>query len=259
MMAMFRPWVSRTLLAFALFAGGALPASASTGGAAAARDLYVQLCQLSMEVSMMVYDETSDVYRKQARAAEAALQEPAAAVVKDLSAQDAAAGAGAAENFRVMHGSMVGGGEFGEGLLNSGYEAKPHGDYDDNLQQLLAALDKGYNFLGAGSSVETRAYVLVARTVSAYVRMSASPFGSYTASFNTEDSDLTKQVTRVDAVLAELAKKHAADKEKSQRVKRVNAKWQFIRTTILKAGSQATPFIVYRHGGDIMRELKAFN
>lgn len=242
----------------ALAATGASPAFAATG-AALARDVTVQVYELRMEVAMMTYDETSDSYAKDAAKILGTMAAPMDALVKELAAKDATAGATARGNWQAVNGALAGGGEWGEGILKTGYDSRVSAEFDDNSQQIMFAVDKAWSLTGSAATPEARTLVLAARTVANYVQVSASPFGAYTSSFNSEDTDLNKLVPRVDAALGELLKKYAADSEKSARLKRVNAKWQFIRTTILKAGKQATPYIVYKHGGDIIDELKTFN
>ena len=248
---------SLAVLAALLTGGPALAAERS--GAALALDVAVQMFQLRTETSMIVYDETTDVYKKQAAIVLAAAAPSVEASIKDLTAKDAAAGAAVKENWRVIRRSLAGGDEFGPGIFSIGYDAATHGYFDDNAQKMHETLDKTYALSAAEAKVEARAYLLAARTVATYIQASASPFGSYTNSFNTEDSDLTVLVTRLDSAVADLNKKYRSDKEKGEKAKRINAKWQFIRTTILKVGKQSTPMIVYKHGGDIVRELKTFN
>ncbi|MFZ5723861.1 MAG: hypothetical protein ACOY33_09395 [Pseudomonadota bacterium] len=233
------------------FSAPALAAS----GAALARDVVVQVHEVGMEVSMMVYDESSEIYRRQARARLDGLDAPMKQVLAELGTRDAAQAAAATEYWRMIQGSLKGGRDFGAGILNTGYEAKIHGDFDASSQQLTDLLTKAWKLLEKNNAPEARAELLAAKIVSNYVQISGSPFGSFTLSSNTDDSDLAKGVAQLDALLAELAVKYEKDKEKLAKLKRIGAKWQFIRTTILKAGSQATPYIVYKHGGDIMREL----
>lgn len=225
--------------------------------AAEARQVAVHTYQVRIETAMRVYDEGTTEYRQRASAALDALGGPMDALLKDLAGRDATAGAAATTHWREMSGALRGSRDHGAGILASGYDARVYADFDDNSQQLMVLIDKAYK-LGEGAP-EQRAWLLAARVVANYILMSASPFGSYTASFNTDDSDLDALVAQLDKALAELARKHAANAGQAQRIKKLTTKWQFIRTTILKAGSQSTPYIVYKHGGDIIRELQAFN
>jgi len=255
MMRLFAAGLGCALLVF--FSGVA--AAAELSGAALAREASVQMYLLRIETSMIVYDETSDVYVKQARALLEGADASIKSCVRELAKTDAATAASVAENWRVVGLTLRGGGEFGDGIFNIGYDAATHGYFDDNAQKLHDTLEKTYGLSGGKASLESRAYLLAARTVANYIQASANPFGSYTNSFNTEDSDTNVLVTRLDKELAELATKYRNDKERSEKARRINAKWQFIRTTILKVGKQSTPMIVYKHGGDIIRELKTFN
>lgn len=253
-MNVLRMTLATLLVAVTTLAGApALAADAAT----LARQVAVQTYQVRIETAMRVYDEGTSEYRQRARDGLDALSGPMDTLLKDLAGRDATAGAAAATHWREMSGALRGSRDHGAGILATGYDARVYADFDDNGQQLMVLIDKTYK-LGEGTP-EQRAWLLAARVVANYILVSANPFGSYTASFNTDDSDLEGMVTRLDKALAELARKHAANAEQAQRIKKLSTKWQFIRTTILKAGSQATPYIVYKHGGDIIRELQAFN
>lgn len=246
------------LVLLAFWLAGAASAS-EQDGRALALEVAVQMLQLRTQTSMIVYDETTDIYTKQARTQLEQAGLVVDACVKDLAEKDAAAAASIKENWRVIRRSLLGGDELGAGIFNIGYDAATHGYFDDNAQRMFETLDKAYGLTAPEVGVEARAYLLAARTVANYTQASASPFGSFTNSFNNEDADLNVLVTRLDAAMIELGKKYRADKEKSAKAKKINAKWQFIRTTILKVGKQSTPLIVYKHGGDIVRELKTYN
>ncbi len=254
-MNVLRAAAATLLVAVTVLAGGRTAQAADA--AVEARQVAVQTYQVRIETAMRVYDEGTSEYRQRAGTALDSLAGPMDALLKDLAARDATAGAAAMAHWREMSGALRGSRDHGPGILASGYDARVYADFDDNSQQLMVILDKAYK-LGEGAP-EQRAWLLAARVVANYILMSASPFGSYTASFNTEDSDLDAMVLRLDKALAELARKHAANPEQAQRIKKLTTKWSFIRTTILKAASQSTPYIVYKHGGDIIRELQAFN
>lgn len=237
----------------------AMPAArAAEGGATLARDVSVALYGLAGEVSMAMYDDTNPAFAKQARVRLEQMKPQVEAALQELAKIDAAAGTAGQESWQRLHDALVGGGDFGEGLLATGYDAKVHGDFDEGVQQINAALGKAWKQDEGSGSVEGRAYVLSAKTVAAYIKASASPFGSYTNSFN-DDTDPVKLVARLDTAIAELSGKYKGNKENGPKVARVAAKWQFIRTTILKVGKQSTPLIVYKHGGDIVRDLKSLN
>lgn len=235
-------------------------AQAADGGAALARDVVVKLRALSTEVSMVAYDETTDTYRKQARTRLDELDAPMQAAVDELKTRDAAGAAAIADSWRVMRGSLKGGREFGPGLLNTDYDAKVHGDFDTGSQTVTTTLDNAWKLSDpAASPLEARAELLASKLVANYVQIAGAPFGSFTMSMNSDDSDLGKGVAQLDLMLTELNTKYGQDADKSASLKRIAAKWQFIRTALLKAGKQSTPSIVYKHGNDIVRELATFN
>ena len=250
--------VVASLAAVAMLFSLSPAATAADGGAALAREVSVELYGLSGEVAMAMYDDTNPAFAKQARAQLDQMKPQVESALQELSKVDAAAGTASRESWQRIHDALVGGGDYGEGLLATGYDAKVHGDFDEGVQQVNAALGKAWKLDDTAGPVESRAYVLAAKTIASYIKASASPFGSYTNSFN-DDTDPVKLVARLDTLVAELSGKYKGDKEKGQKVARVAAKWQFIRTTILKVGKQSTPLIVYKHGGDIVRDLKSLN
>lgn len=254
--------MSRVFLRLVLVLGLALclPArAADLTGTALAREVAVELFLLRMETSMIVYDDTTDAHVKKAKVLLDAVTPQVDACVRELAGRDATASAAVKENWRIVRLSLLGGGNFGQGIFRIGYDAATHGYFDDNAQQMHAALDKAWSLTGGEATLESRALFMAANTVSSYIQDSANPFGSYTNSFNTEESDLNALVGKLDGLLGDMTKKYRANREQADRLRRVVAKWQFIRTTILKAGQQSTPTIVYKHGGDIVRELKAFS
>lgn len=244
------------MLALAMLLPAVSAHAETASGAALARDVVVRVQQLRMEVSMMVYDETTESYRKQARTLLDEIDAPLQSAVQELNSRDAASAAAVADSWKTIRGSLVGGKDFGKGMLNTGYDAKVHGDIDTGMQTLTGNLEKAWKLADKSvSTPEARASLLAAKIVSNYVQVAGAPFGAYTMSANADDSDPGKLVTQMDEALQELTAKYASDKEKAQKLKGIAARWQFIRIAILKTGKQATPFIVYRHGGDIIRDL----
>lgn len=234
------------------------PATAAEGNVPLARDVTMRLALVFMDGIMLVYDESAPEYRERVRQGIADAEEPVRALIADVALKDEAAAAGLAENWRISRGSMLGGQGFGEGVAATGYDAKVHADFDNNMQRLLQEIEKAYGLRKPASPVEIRAHVMVARVVAGYVKVAGAPFGAYTDSFNTGEEDLETQVGRVDKALAEMVQKYRNDSARAAQLRALDAKWQFIRTTILKSGSQSTPFIVYKHGGDIIRGLAGY-
>lgn len=245
------------LVSFFLLAATASRA-AEGGGIALGVDASVRLALVFMDGIMVVYDESSTEYRNRTREGLEQTESVVSAVIADVSGRDKAAGAGLQEAWDQVRGSMLGGGDFGEGQLQTGYDAKVHADFDTNMQHLRAEVERLYGLREKRATLGIRTQVLAANVISSYVKVAGAPFGAYTDSYNTEGADVESQVRELDALLGELRTRVKADKEKSGQLAGLLAKWQFIRTSILKSSTQSTPFIVYKHGGDIIRGLSAF-
>lgn len=246
------------VLATGLVAGAPDARAADASGATLARDITVKITLLANETTMIIYDEAAQEYRDRARAGVEALAPLVAALAAEQRRQDAARAAMLVDQWRLTEGALLGSKDIGDGMIKAGYDPRMHSEFETGKQKLLAEIDRLYRLLDPSSPVETRANLLVAQVVANYIQGAGTPFGSYTESYNAENVDLNGQVAKADAALAELARKYKDNREKTAKLQRLNAKWQFIRTTIRKASSQSTPFIVYKHGGDIVRELAGF-
>lgn len=224
-----------------------------------AREATMNLQLLLSEVVMLSYDESAEEYRTRTRDQIAVVDGQLPKLLADAAGRDAAVGAAMTEHWRVAKGSLLGGSkEFGQGLIKTGYDAKVHADVDNALQRLLAEIDRQYKLRDSSTPLAVRTHVLATRAIGSYIKAAGSPFGSYSDSFNTDEDSLDEYVLKVDAALAELRKANQKDAAANERLSRVNAKWQFIRVAILNASKQSTPFIVYKHGGDVTRELATF-
>lgn len=247
----------RCLALAAACAASGLSAAAPAGAAAAARDAAARIDLLRMDSAMMVYDETTGEYGVRARRALDELAPLLEGIARDVSAADAEAGASINEQWQLLRDSLLGGGEFAQGMLEAGYDASQHGYFGAAAQELDQRLAK----LQAADTVmteEERAWVLATDTIAGYVQSAASPFGSYTGSFNSgEDSDPAIQVQRVDDALQALLKKYHADTARADKVRDIQVKWRFIRPAILLSGKKAMPNIVYRHGNAVIAALAA--
>lgn len=231
---------------------------AAEGGITLGADASIRLALVFMDGIMLVYDEASSEYRNRTREGLEGTEGLMASVIADVSARDAAAGGALRESWVQIKGSMLGGKEFGPGQLQTGYDAKVHADFDTSMQLARAEIERLYGLREKRAPLGIRTQVLVANVISGYVKVAGAPFGAYTDSYNTEGADVETQVREVDALFAELRARHKDDKEKSQKLAGLVAKWQFIRTSILKSSTQSTPFIAYKHGGDIIRGLSSF-
>lgn len=231
------------------------PTEVLPAGAALAREFAVRLDKLRIDATMMVYDESVTAYSEAARDGIAAMTSRAEKFQAELAERDAVAAQTFADNWKVAHDTLVGGGEFSEGILTLGYDAAQHAYFGDSTQQLAEQIAKAWPVDAAGP--EEQASRLVARALANYILAAASPFGSYTASFNAGDADDPEvMVPRVTAALDALRVKYRGDAKKEALVSEAQVKWRFIRSALLVAGQKSMPTIVYRHGNDILRDLQ---
>lgn len=97
-------------------------------------------------------------------------------------------------------------------------------------------------------------YLKISSAVAGYVSLTANPFGSMAMSMNDDDLRLVTLASDVDALFDELIKGNQ-DPMQQQQLRRLQSKWQFVRSTIIKASESAMPYIVRYQGRQIMTDL----
>lgn len=247
-----KPTLRAALAALALL----LPLPAAALDTAGARALLLDLQRLDIETVMMLYDETDREGPVRARKVLEAVEAPVAGMLADLRRNDAATADAAGEAWTLLEATLAGDRSGTEGMLNSGYDAKAFAELRTALADLTAAIERQYK-VREDVGAEQAALLTASNVVMVYIRTAGAPFGSYSDNNDQNVESLEDMVARLDGQLAALARKHAGNPEKLALVKRANTKWQFVRSTILKYTQQATPSIVYRHGLDIIAQLRA--
>jgi hypothetical protein len=225
------------------------------GGGELARELAVRLDRLRVDVTMMAYDESVTAYSDAARDGFNGMSALAEKFGGELAQRDAAAAQAFATNWKTTGDALLGGGEFSEGIITLGYDAAQHAYFGDSTQQGAAVIATAWPLQEA--SEEALAARLVARALANYILAAASPFGSYTASYNAGDAeDPEVMVPRVTAALESLREKYRQDAPREALISDALVKWRFIRSALLVAGQKSMPTIVYRHGNDILTSLQ---
>lgn len=97
-------------------------------------------------------------------------------------------------------------------------------------------------------------YLKISSAVAGYVTLTANPFGSMAMSMNDDDLRLVTLASDVDALFDELIKGNQ-DPMQQQQLRRLQSRWQFVRSTIIKASESAMPYIVRYQGRQIMTDL----
>lgn len=131
-------------------------AASGLAGAALARDVSVRMDVLHITVTMMVYDETSTAWAEQARTDFEAMAPLVDECLQDIATRDAALAPQLAEQMRVLRDSLLGGGEFSEGILTLGYDAAQHAYFSDSAQQIELALGKFYALTADDAALEQK-------------------------------------------------------------------------------------------------------
>ena len=83
-------------------------------------------------------------------------------------------------------------------------------------------------------------YLKLTSVVSGYVSLAANPFGSMAISSNDGDLKLITLASEVDMLFASVIK-NAKDATTRDRLRRQQSKWEFVRSTIIKASQSAMP------------------
>lgn len=105
-----------------------------------------------------------------------------------------------------------------------------------------------------GLSPLQQLYLKISSAVAGYVALTANPFGSMAMSMNDDDLRLVTLASEVDALFSELIQ-GAQDPLQQQQLRRLQSRWQFVRSTIVKASESAMPYIVRYQGRQIMTDL----
>lgn len=139
------------------------------------------------------------------------------------------------------------------GLLE-GYDlnldAKQRVHYD-SLQRMIFA---SAHLQDAELSDIERLYLSVTSVVAGYVTLTANPFGATAMSSNDDDSRVVILTEEIDALFAALIKSSDSPMKK-QTLRRQQAKWQFVRGTVMQGSQTAMPYIVRFQGKQIADDL----
>lgn len=231
----------------------ALPGFVPAVERSAAIDAVLAMNRLDVETFMMLYDETDrsqrERVRRQLTVATASMQQ----LLPTL--PDTGAMVGNGEAWRLVNSSIVGDRQ-NRGMIETGYDARTLAELRTAMPALLRALRDRYRLDRPASTTE-EAVLHASDMVAVYIRTAASPLGGFSDNNDESiDQDLATMVRHMDRLLATLQQQYAGDPERRATLARVQTKWNFIRGTMLRHSQQATPVIVYRHGLDIVEQLR---
>lgn len=139
------------------------------------------------------------------------------------------------------------------GLLE-GYDLNLDANQRIHYDALQAVIFAGENLQDAVLSDIEKIYLRVSSVVAGYVALTANPFGSMAMSANDGDSKVVALTSEIDALFAKALKSSGSPMEK-QALRRQQAKWQFIRGTVMQGSQSAMPYIVRFQGKQIANEM----
>lgn len=103
------------------------------------------------------------------------------------------------------------------------------------------------------SDLETL-YLRVTSVVAGYVVITSSPFGAVSVSVNDDDSKVVTLTAEIDGLFKEVINSSSSPLEK-RTLRRLQAKWQFIRGTVMQGSQTGMPYIVRFQGNQIASDL----
>lgn len=141
------------------------------------------------------------------------------------------------------------------GLLE-GYDLNLDANQRIHYDTLQAVMFAGPHLQDTELSDIEKIYLRVTSVVAGYVALTANPFGSMAMSANDGDSKVVALTSEIDALFSAALKNSSSPMEK-QALRRQQAKWQFIRGTVMQGSQSAMPYIVRFQGKQIAREMAA--
>ncbi|WP_162925698.1 hypothetical protein [Isoalcanivorax indicus] len=202
-----------------------------------------QYTLLITEASMMNYDVDNDSRADQVRDRLESLDPE---MQQWLATLPAAERTRLGDDWRGLRKAMLGDND-GAGLVH-GYDGYLQSVYTLHRDSLRRALLQAADEEAEGDLSET--CVQMMRILASYMNVAANPFGGFALSFEDKDTDLARLVTEMDAHWERLLRQ-----ETVPTVRSAHTKWQFIRSSILRATEESLPFIVSYQSRQILAQL----
>lgn len=211
-------------------------------------DLYL----LIAETTMVTAEQEPDTHAARAKTVLQRLDASLPAAIATVAGSDADTLADLKMQWTELK-SAYEGRTFGIAFRENSYDTNLTARYTSGSTALLAALDKAATAEAERSPVQALR-LRTLKTISAYLQTSTGIVGGTSFSANDADNDIPGGVAAVDKGLAQLKTRYAGKPEAAV-LKGAAARWQFLRPTLLKAGGQSTPYIVYMHGLKVVQAL----
>lgn len=207
-------------------------------------DMAGQLALLIADVGMMHYEPDNGAHVDEVNTR---MQRLSPLMDRYLAAQPAAERSRLTPEWRAMRVLLLG--DNSQAGLVNGYDSYLHATYSAHRDILRDAILRAARQQAQG--VPEQAYLQMARILSGYMLVAASPFGSFAMSTEDEDADLGKLSRDMDALWPQVL----ADAPAQSPLRDAQTKWLFIRGSVLRATEESLPYIVSRHGRQILLTL----
>lgn len=207
-------------------------------------DMAGQLALLIADVGMMHYEPDNGAHVDEVNTR---MQRLSPLMDRYLAAQPSAERSRLTPEWQAMRTLLLGD-NTGAGLVD-GYDSYLHATYSAHRDILREAIIRAARQQARG--VPEQATLQMARILSGYMLVAASPFGSFAMSSEDEDADLSRLSQDMDSLWQELL----ADAPAQSPLRDAHTKWLFIRSSVLRATEESLPYIVSRNGRQILLAL----
>jgi len=204
---------------------------------------------LAADVGMIGYDPENAEYLAQAGETLASISDDMTAWIDSLPEEQRAT---AAREWDDLNVQLLGDGNY-PGLFD-GYDLNLDASQRVHYNALQEQLYRQPAMNEETLSPLQQLYLKISSAVAGYVALTANPFGSMAMSMNDDDLRLVTLASEVDALFSELIQ-GAQEPMQQQQLRRLQSRWQFVRSTIIKASESAMPYIVRYQGRQIMTDL----
>jgi hypothetical protein len=219
-------------------------ALAQTPAAPDSLDMAGQLALLIADVGMMHYEPDNGAH---VAGVKARMQRLSPLMDRYLAAQPSAERQRLTPEWRAMRTLLLG--DDTQAGLVDGYDSYLHATYSAHRDILRDAIFRDARQQAQG--VPEQATLQMARILSGYMLVAASPFGSFAMSSEDEDADLSRLSQDMDTLWQQLL----ADAPAQSPLREAQTKWLFIRSSVLHATEQSLPYIVSRNARQILLTL----
>lgn len=210
-----------------------------------------QYSMLSADIGMIGYDPENIEYLDQATATYETVADGMDQWLDQLPAEKRAS---ADQEWKSFQAILEG--ESGYPGLLEGYDLNLDASQRIHYDALQTILQQSEQLSDASLSELQTLYLKLSSAVAGYVSLTSNPFGSMAMSMNDADLKLVTLASEIDMLFSSLLKGNGDQMLKDQ-LRRQQSKWQFVRSTIIKASQSAMPYIVRYQGRQMINDIAA--